>query len=98
MALYEKRLSSLSELSDELKTLDADGGIRIRGTFEGRPCFVFVTKYKDEFGVSVYSIRKGGTGLEVPERPLEFRHFSKSFEVIEFVKGVALEPLEVCSY
>jgi hypothetical protein len=98
MALYEKKLRSLAELNDELKTLDADGGVRIRGIFEGKPCFVFVTRYRGRFGVSIFSTKKGTTGLDVPDQSLSFRHFSEGFELVAFVRSVALQPLEAYSY
>ncbi len=96
--VYEKRLGNLSELAEELRTLDFDAGVRVRGDHEGRPCFMFVTKAGENFMTALYTTKKGESGQEVPDKRVVLREYKEVDPLLEFLKAGALTPLEAYSY
>ena len=95
---YEKRLDSLTELADELRTLDFDGGIRVQGRYGGAPCFIFITKAGASFAKALYSERRGASGNEVPDTLLMLKEYKEVEPLLKFLEGEALEPLDAYSY
>ena len=96
--VYEKRLSTLQQLADELRTLDFDSGIRVQGRHGGEPCFIFVTKAGDSFTLALYSAKRGGTGVEIPEKRLMLKVYKEIGPLVKFLEGEALDPLQAFSY
>ncbi len=65
---YEKRIGSIKELMDEAASLDADAGLRILGAYEGRSCYVFVTRFGGRFTAMVYQrdpVRRARAGRKL---------------------------------
>ena len=52
--LYERRLDSFSALTEEAKNMDADAGLRVLGRYNGRGCYVFVTRFGQTYTAMVY--------------------------------------------
>ena len=96
--VYEKRLDTLPELAEELRTLDFDAGVRVRGDREGKPCFMFVTKAGENFMMALYTMKKGESGKEVPDKRVVLNEYNKIGPLLEFLKTEALAPLEAYSY
>jgi hypothetical protein len=96
--VYEKRLSTLSELAEELQTLDFDGGIRVQGSCGGEPCFIFITKSGGVFTMALYSGKKGTSGSDIPDRRLMLKEYMEIGPLMKFLEGEALDPLEAYSY
>jgi hypothetical protein len=96
--VYEKRLNTLSELADELRNLDFDGGVRVQGSYGGERCLIFITKSGDRFVMALYSGKRGTSGLEVPDRRLMLREYEEIGPLMRFLEGEALDPLEAYSY
>lgn len=96
--VYEKRLGTLQEVAEELETLDFDGGIRVRGSYGGEPCFIFITRAGDEFAMALYSGKKGASGSEIPDKRLMLKEYRSAAPIMKFLEGEALDPLEAFSY
>lgn len=96
--VYEKRLNTLSELAEELRTLDFDGGVRVQGRYGGEPCFIFITRPSGSFTVALYSGKRGASGTEVPDRRLMLKEYAEVGPLMKFLDGKALDPLEAYSY
>jgi len=96
--VYEKRLNTKAELGEELRTLDFDAGIRVLGTYEGVPCFIFITKAGESFIAAVYARKRSASGSEVPERRLMLKDYKEIGSLMGFVEERATEPLEAYSY
>jgi hypothetical protein len=96
--VYEKRLDTLAELAEELRTLDFDAGIRMQGRYGGEPCFIFVTKDGGDFVVALYSGKRGESGIEVPDRRLMLKEYKEVGPLMKFLEGEAMDPLEAYSY
>lgn len=96
--VYEKRLNTLPELAEELRTLDFDGGIRVQGRYGGEPCFIFITKSGDRFVMALYSGKRGTSGSNVPDRRLMLKEYEGIGPLMKFLEGEALDPLEAYSY
>jgi hypothetical protein len=96
--IYEKRLNTLRELAEELRTLDFDGGIRVQGRHGGEPCFIFVTKSGVSFVMAMYSGKRGTSGSEVPDRRLMLKEYGEIGPLMKFLEGQVLDPLEGYSY
>jgi hypothetical protein len=96
--VYEKRLNSLPELAEELRTLDFDAGIRVQGKYGGEPCFIFITKSGSKFVMALYSGKRGTSGSDVPDRRLMLKEYEEITPIMKFLEGEALDPLEAYSY
>jgi hypothetical protein len=64
---YERRLGSLGEIIKEAEIMDADSGIRVVGSYDGRPCYAFVTRFGKNYTLMVYG-RQGGKGGRLGRR------------------------------
>ncbi len=96
--IYEKRLNTLPELAEELRTLDFDGGIRVQGRYGGEPCFIFITRFGASFAMALYSGKRGTSDSEVPDRRLMLKQYEEIGPLMKFLEGEALDPLEAYSY
>ncbi len=70
---YERRIGSLAAVVKEARTMDADAGIRIAGTYAGRKCYAFVTRFGARYTVMVYEKkagRKDGLGRRLASQEL----------------------------
>ena len=52
--LYERKLDSFRALIDEARNMDADAGLRVLGSFNGRSSYVFVTRFGPTYTAMVY--------------------------------------------
>jgi hypothetical protein len=70
--LYERKIDSFRALIVEARNMDADAGLRILGTYDGRSSYVFVTRFGPTYTAMVYEKLPGaravGRRLEVMER------------------------------
>jgi hypothetical protein len=96
--VYERRLNSGVDIEEELRNLDFDGGIRVRGRYGGEPCFIFVTKAGENFIAAVYSEKRGRLGAEVPDRRLMLKRYRDMSSLMKFLEGKTSDPLEAYSY
>jgi hypothetical protein len=96
--VYEKRLNTLPELTEEIRTLDFDGGIRVQGKYGGEPCFIFITKSGARYVMALYSGKRGNSGSHVPDRRLMLKEYEEIEPLMRFLEGEALDPLEAYSY
>jgi hypothetical protein len=96
--VYEKRLNDFSELALELRALDFDSGIRVPGTHDGKPCFIFITKKEDEFVVAIYSRKRGASGSEIPDQRLVLKVYQEVGLLTKLLEKEASDPLEAYSY
>ncbi len=94
---YERRIGSFPVLERELQHLDSDAGIRALGTFEDRPCFIFVTRFVGMYTAMVYE--RGGTKKTptVGKRILA-KEFGSRGEVATFLKAIMPRKVEAYLY
>jgi hypothetical protein len=96
--VFEKRLDAMPELAEELKNLDFDGGVRVLGSYAGEPCFIFITKAEGMFTVALYTRKKGDSGIEIPDHRLMLKDYEHVGNLMKFLEGEVLLPLEAYSY
>lgn len=94
--VYEKRVGSVAGLRKELRTLDSDAGVRVRGTYGGRRCLAFVTRFEKTYTVVVYAAR-GTTGRTLGEK-LASREFNEVDHVVGFLTQMAAPKPEAFIY
>lgn len=83
---YEKKVDSFRRLMKEVRQLDSDAGIRLLATYDGKECFVFVSKSIRGYAIMVYSISRNAK--PTPSRRLWSEEFARSSEVQSFLKRV----------
>jgi len=70
--LYERKLDSFRALIDEAKIMDADAGLRVLGSYDGRSAYIFVTRFGPTYTAMVFERLPGkrtvGRKLAVMER------------------------------
>ncbi|HXW36948.1 MAG TPA: hypothetical protein VEJ36_03475 [Nitrososphaerales archaeon] len=93
---FEKRLKTIRELLREVETLDADAGIRILGSFDGKNCFVFVSRTPRGYAAMVYARKKSSPGH--PGRRVASVEFDGERETEGFIKQIAGEPVRAFVY
>jgi hypothetical protein len=95
--LYEKRIASLPRCLRELRTMDLDSGLRIRGRYNGRNALLFVTKSGAGYAVAIYGIKRKGKAT-LPEKQLLIEEFKSDGEVGKLITQTATRPLNAYSY
>jgi len=75
--LYERKLDSLPALVEEAKNMDEDAGLRVSGRYDGRSCFVFLTRFGTTYTAMVYG-RPPGRGKTVGRRLAVMEHLEAS--------------------
>lgn len=93
--LYERPLTSFSELARRLKSLDQDAGIRVVGSRGGRKVFVFVTRFGPKYTVMTYSVNTGTGG---PGRRLNTSEFDSSEEAAAALRSLVPGSLHAWLY
>ena len=79
--LYERRLDSFSALIEEAKSMDEDAGLRISGRYDGRSCYIFVTRFGRAYTAMVYA------------RPSKGKTVGRRLAVMEHLEANELQPL-----
>jgi len=97
MLLYEKKLSSLSEIGRELSILDLDAGIRAIGKYKSRKCFVFVTRSPNGFTSLVYSTKTNKKEI-LPDKRLLAKEFPDAKATEEFLAQIVAKPVKALAY
>lgn len=95
--LYEKKLNSFAELTEELGNLDLDAGIRAIGKLNSKKCFVFVTRSANGFTSLLYSIKTAGKE-SLPDKRLLAKEFPNLEQTEEFLAKVVVKPVKAFSY
>jgi hypothetical protein len=93
---YEKHLVSLPALTRELGLLDGDAGVRVIGRYGGVKCFAFVTRFRSEYTVVVYSTKAGSP--RTPGRKLASREFDSIQGLVSFLKSIVGKKIEAYAY
>jgi len=93
---YEKRVRSLAGLKKEVRTLDADAGVRIVGSYLKSPCFAFVTRFAGRYTVMVYE-RRGGRYPAVGENLIS-REFESLGELYGFLSEITTTKVDAYVY
>ena len=94
--VYEKKVDSLGALRRELQVLDGDAGARVRGSYGGRRCFAFVTRFGETFTVVVCAAK--GQGGRTPGRMLESKEFTDIETTMRFLTPIATTPFNAFVY
>ena len=95
--IYEKKLNSFPELSRELSILDFDAGVRAIGKYNGKKCYVFVTRSANGFTSLVYGI-KAVKKETLPDKRLLAKEFPDLKGLEEFLAQVIAKPVRALSY
>jgi hypothetical protein len=95
--IYEKRIVSFPKLMSEIRRLDSDAGIRMICNYEGRRCFLFLTKSIGGYVVMVHAI-VGDPKRPAPGDRLLAQEFSGAAEVEQFLRSVARDRLDAFAY
>ena len=95
--IYEKKLSSFSELSRELSILDLDAGIRTTGKYNGKKCYLFVTRSANGFTSLLYSM-KLLKKESLPDKRLLAREFEDQGSLETFLAQIVNKPVKAVSY
>ncbi|GEM_PF-440674 len=93
---YEKRVRSFAGLMREARRLDSDAGIRVVGSYLGRRCFAFVTRFVGRYTVMVYE-RTGRKAPAVGKRVLS-REFESPEELEGFLQRVTERGVDAYVY
>lgn len=93
---YEKKVDSFRGLMKEIRQLDSDAGIRLLAVYEGKKCFVFVSKSVKGYAIMVYSTSR--TDNPTPSRRLRSEEFARPSEVSNFLKGVIHGRVQAFAY
>ena len=91
---YERRIGSFEGVIGEAATMDADGGIRLSGKYEGESCYAFVTRFGSRFTVMIYEKKRGKLGR--PGRRLMSEEVGGVDELKAILRKVA--PRKVLAY
>ncbi len=95
--LYEKRVASVPMCLKELRTMDLDSGLRIRGRYNRRNALLFVTKSAVGYAVAIYSVKRQGKAT-LPKKQLLIKEFNSDAEVGKLITQTATKPLSAYSY
>ena len=71
---YERRLRSLAAIVSEASSMDADAGIRVSGSYGGRKCYAFVTRFGPRYTLMIYERKSGkleGLGRNLASEDIE---------------------------
>jgi hypothetical protein len=93
---YERKVDSFQRLMKEVSQLDSDAGIRLFATFEGKKCFVFVSKSINGYAIMVYSVSR--TAKPAPSRRLWSGELEGPGEVGSFLKSVIRGQVQAFVY
>jgi len=77
--------------------MDLDSGLRIRGRYNGRNAFLFVTKSAEGYAVAIYGLKRKGKAT-LPEKQLLIKEFNSDGEVGKLIAQTATKPLSAYSY
>ena len=77
--------------------MDLDSGLRIRGRYNGRNAFLFVTKSAAGYAVAIYGVTRKGKAT-LPEKRLLIEEFNSDGEVGKLIAQTATKPLSAYSY
>ena len=94
---YERKLTSFSELIEELRDLEADEGVRIVTNKRRRKEFVFVTHHTGRYALAICRAERRGRRL-LPGRKISFDEFSDDVSLRNFLTGVVSKPLNAYIY
>ena len=96
--LFEKRVSSLPRLMEEVELLDLDSGIRTFGDYDGKKGqFVFVTRSpNDTYVLMVYEKRPGRP--PVPGDRLLVKEFGDAGALEAFMRKLVSKPVRAFVY
>jgi hypothetical protein len=95
--IYEKRIVSFSKLMSEIRRLDSDAGIRMVCNYDGRRCFLFLTKSIGGYVVMVHAI-VGTSRRPAPGDRLLVQEFPGAPEVEQFLRNVSRDRVEAFAY
>ncbi len=93
---YERRIGSLGALTEEAAVMDEDSGIRVVGKYEGRKCYVFVSRSGSRYAVMIYEI-KAGKG-RAPGKRLATEEVEGVKGLRRLLKGVVAGRVEAYAY
>lgn len=94
---YEKRIGSFPQLMREIRRLDSDAGIRAICSYDGRRCYLFLTKSIDGYVVMIHAVA-GTSSRPTPGDRLLVKEFPRSSEVEKFLQTVIRGRLEAFAY
>lgn len=95
---FEKRISSLPKLLQEIRILDLDSGIRTFGDYAGKKGqFVFLTRSPHDSYVLMVCEKKDGRAPAVGERLL-VREFRDTREVEAYLRKLLSRPIDAFVY
>lgn len=96
---FEKTVSSLPRLMEEVDLLDLDSGIRTFGDYEGKKKqFIFVTRSPHDGYVLMVYAKKKGAGAPIPGRRLLVKEFQRKEKLSEFMKSTLSKPIRAFVY
>ena len=93
---YERKIGSLRELVDEAVSMDADAGLRILGRVEGKNCYVFVTRFGEQYTAMFYE--RGPKRGARPGKRLAVEELGGIKELESMLKKVATRPVTAFAY
>ena len=80
----------------EIRILDSDAGIRILGEYEGKRCFVFLSKSTGGYAAIVCAM--SGTRNPLPGRRLLATDFAQVGELSKFIRSVTAGHVQAFVY
>jgi len=95
--LYEKKIASIPMCLKALRSMDLDSGLRIRGRYNKRNAYLFVTKSPSGYAVAIYSVKRQGKAT-LPEKQLLIEELNSDDEVGRLIAQTATKPLSAYSY
>jgi hypothetical protein len=85
--VYEEEILSLDELFRELSILDMDAGLRIETQYNGKDCYIFITRNNAGYALAIYNtVQKGN--LKIPNERLAFKKFLNSQQLTDYLKQI----------
>jgi hypothetical protein len=96
---FEKTVTSLPRLLEEIELLDLDSGIRTFGDYDGKKRqFVFISRSpNDSYILMVYG-RKNRSGTPVPADRLLVKEFKTKNALGGYVRGLLSKPVRAYIY
>ena len=93
----EKKISSFSQLIEELDIIDADAGIRAIGKYKSKKCFIFVTRSANGFTSVLCSMKRAGKDF-LPDKRLLAKEFATIQDLDKFLAEFVAKPVVAFEY
>lgn len=97
LLFQEKKITSFSQLIDELDIIDADAGVRAFGRYKSKKCFVFVTRSTNGFTSVLCSMKRAGKDF-VPDKRLLAKEFATIHDLEKFLAEFVTKPVVAFEY